>query len=34
MEIVFSPFGYRAVRRWKALGVGREYLEYTWRDGK
>lgn len=34
MEIVFSPFGYRAVRRWKALGVGREYLEYTGRDGK
>ena len=26
MEIVFSPFGYRTVKRWKALGVGREYL--------
>ena len=34
MEIVFSPFGYRAVRRWKAQGVGREYLECIGRDGK
>ena len=34
MEIVFSPFGYRAVRRWKEQGVGREYLECIGRDGK
>lgn len=26
MEIVFSPFGYRAVQKWKEYGVGREYL--------
>ncbi|HIS03854.1 MAG TPA: VUT family protein [Candidatus Pullichristensenella avicola] len=29
MEIVFSPLGYRAVRKWEALGVGREYLDFV-----
>lgn len=27
MEILFSPIGYRIVKRWKKLGVGTEYLE-------
>lgn len=26
MEIVFSPFGYRIVNKWKKLNVGQEYL--------
>lgn len=28
MEVIFSPFGYRVVRKWKEQGVGREYLAY------
>lgn len=28
MEIVFSPIGYRIVRRWKESAVGQEYLDY------
>ncbi len=28
MEIVFSPFGYRLVTRWKKNNVGIEYIEY------
>ena len=28
MEIVFSPFGYRIVTKWKKLSVGQEYLIY------
>lgn len=28
MEVVFSPFGYRISKRWKALGIGQEYLDY------
>ncbi len=28
MEIVFSPFGYRIIRRWKAQKIGQEYLSY------
>ncbi len=28
MEILFSPFGYRIVQKWKKHGVGREYLDY------
>ncbi len=28
MEIVFSPFGYRAVTKWKKHNVGQEYLAY------
>lgn len=27
MEVLFSPVGYRIVKRWKAHSVGREYLE-------
>jgi len=27
MEIVFSPFGYRIVTRWKEHNVGKEYLD-------
>ena len=27
MEIVFSPFGYRMVKRWERNNVGREYFE-------
>lgn len=26
MEMVFSPFGYRIIRRWKAQKIGQEYL--------
>lgn len=29
MEILFSPFGYRIVSRWKKSCVGREYLDYV-----
>ena len=29
MEILFSPIGYRITKRWKALSVGKEYLEFT-----
>ena len=28
MEIIFSPFGYRIVAKWKKHGVGQEYLSY------
>ena len=28
MEVLFSPFGYRIVRRWKRHNVGYEYLNY------
>ena len=28
MEVLFSPFGYRIVKRWKAHNVGQEYLSY------
>ena len=28
MEIVFSPIGYRVVKRWKKNNIGKEYLEY------
>ncbi len=28
MEIIFSPFGYRIVNRWKEYNVGQEYLAY------
>lgn len=27
MEMIFSPFGYRIVTKWKERSVGREYLE-------
>lgn len=26
-EIIFSPLGYKVTRKWKALGVGQEYLD-------
>lgn len=28
MEVVFSPFGYRTVNKWKKYNVGQEYLIY------
>jgi len=28
MEIVFSPFGYKIVTKWKKLNIGQEYLNY------
>lgn len=28
MEVIFSPFGYKIVNRWKRYDVGREYLTY------
>lgn len=28
MEIIFSPFGYRIVTKWKANSVGKEYTDY------
>ena len=28
MEVLFSPFGYRIVMKWKQHNVGEEYLEY------
>ena len=32
MEILFSPFGYRILMRWKAQKVGVEYLSYNKQD--
>jgi uncharacterized integral membrane protein (TIGR00697 family) len=29
MEVLFSPIGYRIVRRWRAERVGSEYLDYV-----
>lgn len=28
MEVIFSPFGYQIVNKWKRRNVGREYLAY------
>lgn len=28
MEVLFSPFGYKIVTKWKQRSVGQEYLEY------
>ena len=28
MEVIFSPFGYKIVNRWRRYDVGREYLTY------
>lgn len=28
MEVVFSPFGYKVVKKWKKYNVGQEYLAY------
>ena len=32
MEILFSPIGYRIVKRWKENSVGKEYLEFISRE--
>lgn len=32
MEIVFSPFGYRIVSKWKKQNIGQEYLAYIKED--
>lgn len=29
MEIMFSPIGYRTVKRWKKDGIGAEYINYV-----
>lgn len=28
MEIIFSPFGYRILNKWKKHNIGKEYLDY------
>ena len=28
MEIIFSPFGYQMIKRWKEQNIGQEYLSY------
>ncbi len=28
MEVVFSPIGYRIAKKWKAEGVGKDYLDF------
>lgn len=33
MEIIFSPFGYKIINKWKRDNVGKEYLEYL-KDGE
>ena len=33
MEVLFSPIGYRIVRKWTKNAVGKEYLEYA-KEGK
>lgn len=32
MEIVFSPFGYRIVEKWRENEVGKEYLDYIGKE--
>ena len=34
MEIIFSPFGYRIVTKWKANSVGKEYLDHIGKGKK
>ena len=34
MEIIFSPFGYRIVTKWKANSVGKEYLDKIGKGNK
>lgn len=29
MEIIFSPFGYRITRKWKAENIGNDYFEFV-----
>lgn len=31
MEVIFSPFGYRVVTKWKKNAVGKEYIEFIHR---
>ncbi len=33
-EILFSYFGYRICARWKASGVGKDYIEYMSKNGE
>ena len=28
MEIIFSPFGYKIIKKWKKEAVGKEYLDF------
>ena len=32
MEIIFSPLGYRMVKKWRENNVGKEYLEHIERN--
>ena len=34
MEIVFSPIGYKIIRRWKQKDIGKEYLKYISEEQK
>ena len=34
MEVIFSPIGYRIVKKWRIHSVGKEYLLYMRKDGK
>lgn len=34
MEVVFSPFGYKMVKRWKAEGVGADYFKLVEEEKK
>lgn len=34
MEIIFSPIGYRIVKKWEANSVGKEYLDYIGKGKK
>ena len=33
MEVIFSPIGYRIVKKWKKNEVGKEYLDYIGGEG-
>lgn len=34
MEIIFSPIGYRIVKKWEANSIGKEYLDYIGKGKK
>ena len=34
MEIVFSPIGYKIIRKWKQKEIGKEYLQYVSEEEK
>ena len=34
MEIIFSPIGYRIVKKWEANSIGKEYLDYIGKGTK